>query len=69
MMNDPRESGQPVPRDGLCPRCANVQVITNDRGSRFYLCRLSAIDKRYPKYPAQPVIACDGFNPVAGAVP
>jgi hypothetical protein len=66
MMNDPLVSGQPVPREGLCPHCANVRVTSNDRGSRFYLCRLSTVDKRYPKYPPQPVIACDGYRPAAG---
>jgi hypothetical protein len=62
MMNDPSGPGQPAPRESLCPSCANVQVITSDRGSRFYLCRLSAVDKRYPKYPPQPVLACEGYR-------
>jgi hypothetical protein len=61
MMNDSRGPGQPAPRESLCPGCSNVQVITNDRGSRFYLCRLSATDKRFPKYPPQPVIICAGY--------
>jgi hypothetical protein len=38
-----------------------VRVITNDRGSRFYLCSLSATDPRFPKYPPQPVCACAGY--------
>jgi len=63
MMNDSRQPGQPVPREGLCPGCANVQIITSDRGSRFYLCRLSATDPRFAKYPVQPVLACRGFQP------
>jgi hypothetical protein len=63
MMNDSRGPGQPAPRDGLCPGCVNVQVITNDRGSTFYLCRLSVTDTRFPKYPRQPVLACDGYRP------
>jgi hypothetical protein len=62
MMNDSRASGQPAPREGLCPHCANVQVIANDRGSRFYLCRLSFVDTRFSKYPPQPVIACAGYR-------
>jgi hypothetical protein len=66
-MNDSRRSGQPAPREGLCPGCANVQVITSDRGSRFYLCRLSAVDERFPKYPMQPVVACSGYRPAAAA--
>jgi len=63
MMNDSRGPEQPAPREGLCPHCANVRVITNTRGSRFLLCRLSSVDSRYPKYPPQPVIACDGYRP------
>ena len=63
MMNDSRQPGQPAPSGGLCPRCENVQIITNDRGSRFYLCRLSATDPRFSKYPPQPVVACVGFKP------
>jgi len=66
MMNDSRQSGQPAPGEGLCPGCANVQVITSARGSRFYLCRLSAVDERFPKYPMQPVVACGGYRPSEG---
>ena len=62
MMNDSRGNRQPAPRESLCPGCVNVQVITNDRGSTFYRCRLAAIDERYPKYPPQPVIACEGYR-------
>ena len=63
MMNDSRRSGQPAQPAGLCPVCANVQVITNARGSVFYLCRLSVADVRFPKYPPQPVISCPGWQP------
>ena len=60
MMNDPRRCGQA--EAGLCARCAHVQVIESSRGSAFYLCRLSTIDPRFPKYPRIPVIACTGFK-------
>jgi hypothetical protein len=63
MMNDSRGPEQPGPA-GLCPVCANVSVITSSKGSRFYLCRLSAIDPRFPKYPPIPVLSCTGFTPV-----
>jgi hypothetical protein len=46
---------------GLCRTCAHVQVVTSARESVFYLCRLSASDPRFPKYPALPVRACDGY--------
>jgi len=59
MMNDTRTSGQAGP--GLCGRCTYVQVITNDRGSRFYLCRRSFVDPRFTKYPRIPVLECEGF--------
>jgi hypothetical protein len=48
---------------GLCGGCRHVQVITSDRGSRFYLCRLSATDSRFRRYPVIPVRECAGFSP------
>ena len=55
MMNDPRRSGQADgSRAGLCERCAHVQIVTSARGSRFYLCRLSFSDPRFPRYPPIP---------------
>lgn len=60
MMNDSRHNEQDV---GLCARCRNVQVVESSRGSRFYLCRLSATDRRFPKYPRLPVLECIGFVP------
>jgi len=62
MMNDSRAPEQPGP-EGLCPGCANVNVVTSSKGSRFYLCRLSAVDPRFPKYPPIPVLVCSGFVP------
>jgi hypothetical protein len=38
-------------------------MITNDRGSRFYLCELSFTDPRYPRYPVIPIVACPGYRP------
>ena len=64
MMNDSHGSGQASDdRAGLCASCAHVQIITNDRGSRFYLCRLSFTDPRFRRYPAIPVVACPGYDP------
>jgi hypothetical protein len=53
----------PDERAGLCAGCRHVQVITTDRGSRFYLCRVSLVDPRFPRYPRIPVIACAGYEP------
>jgi hypothetical protein len=61
MMNDRRGSGQADA--GLCAGCAHVQIVTSSRGSTFYLCGLSAVDSRYPRYPRIPVLACDGYRP------
>ena len=59
-MNDSRGDEQ-LDRGGLCPRCANVHVITSSKGSTFLLCRVSATNPRFPRYPSQPVLACAGF--------
>jgi hypothetical protein len=46
---------------GLCGRCLHARVV--QARSRFFLCRLSFSDPRYPKYPALPVRSCPGFEP------
>lgn len=48
---------------GLCGICRHVKVTGNTRGSRFYLCRRSAVDPSFPRYPGLPVLACRGFEP------
>jgi hypothetical protein len=50
-------------RVGLCARCRHARIVTSSHGATFYLCGLSAIDPRFPKYPALPVRACDGYAP------
>jgi hypothetical protein len=52
---------------GLCAACRHVRVVESKRGSRFYLCGLSAVDPAFPKYPGLPVLACRGFAPDAVA--
>ena len=62
MMDDRRPHGQVRPGPaGLCERCAHVQLVTSARESTFYLCRLSLVDDRFPRYPRIPVLACPGF--------
>jgi hypothetical protein len=54
---------------GLCDRCANVHIIENRRGSRFYRCRLADVDPAFVRYPPLPVLSCPGFVPAAPAGP
>jgi hypothetical protein len=46
----------------LCEACKNVREIRTAR-SRFLLCELSVTNPAYPKYPPQPVVRCDGYQP------
>jgi len=52
----------PPPNAGLCASCEHSRVIETARGSRFYLCRLSDTDPRFPRYPPLPVLHCDGYE-------
>jgi hypothetical protein len=47
---------------GLCASCKHVRRIESDRGSVFYLCELSKVDPRFPKYPRLPVLICAGYE-------
>lgn len=42
-----------------------MKEIKSDRGSIFYLCRLSESDPNFPKYPRLPVLQCAGYKPLA----
>jgi hypothetical protein len=48
---------------GLCDNCAYMRLIVSDRGSKFYMCALSATDSRFPKYLRLPVLQCAGYRP------
>jgi hypothetical protein len=50
----------------LCETCERRREVVTPRGSRFLLCRLSAEDPTYPKYPPQPVVRCAGYQPKDG---
>jgi hypothetical protein len=52
-----------APPAGLCESCANVRVIDTRKGSRFFMCQLSEVDPRFPKYPRTPVYQCIGYTP------
>jgi len=46
----------------LCETCAHKKEVVSAKGSRFLLCRLSQSDRRFPKYPPQPVAQCVGYT-------
>jgi hypothetical protein len=52
---------------GLCAHCQHVKLIRSDREATFYLCKLSATDPRFAKYPTLPVMSCAGYEQSQGA--
>lgn len=54
-----------APPPGLCESCANVRIVDTRKGSRFYLCQMSEVDPRFPRYPRIPVLQCIGYTPAA----
>jgi hypothetical protein len=46
---------------GLCAHCRHSRRIQSDRGSVFFLCKLSESDPSFPKYPRLPVLSCRGY--------
>jgi hypothetical protein len=48
---------------GLCQNCQYARRIESDRGSIFFMCKLSFEDSRFAKYPRLPVLVCSGYRP------
>jgi hypothetical protein len=46
-------------RGGVCGACRHAAAVVSARGSAFLRCR----HPRLPKYPPQPIVRCDGFEP------
>src|SRR5205814_9796860 len=46
----------------LCESCRNMREVRTAR-SRFLLCELSVTNDAYPKYPPQPIVRCQGYEP------
>ena len=46
----------------LCESCSHMREIVSGTGSRFVLCQLSQTDNRFPKYPPQPLVRCEGHE-------
>jgi len=47
---------------GLCADCLHARRVENAHGSVFILCKRSANDTAYPKYPRLPVLVCPGHE-------
>ncbi len=60
-----RELDPEQERAGLCASCANTRRVETKIGATIYLCRLSAKDERFPKFPPLPTLACPGFEKAA----
>jgi hypothetical protein len=58
------------PRDrvGLCRACAFGREVPTPRAT-FWLCRRSATDPRFERYPRLPVRACRGYEPGGPGTP
>ncbi|MCE9545625.1 MAG: hypothetical protein K8T25_08920 [Planctomycetia bacterium] len=53
----------------LCELCRHKKDVVSGTGSRFLLCGKSQRDRRFPKYPPQPVLECVGFEPTTEQEP
>jgi len=47
---------------GLCRSCRWMRTVVNRRGSTFYRCGRADWDERFPRYPALPVLECNGYE-------
>jgi len=47
---------------GLCRDCRHARRVETPR-SLFWLCRRSATDPSFPRYPRLPVLTCRGYEP------
>jgi len=59
---DPRPAD---PSPGLCATCVHSSVVRGAR-SHFWMCRLSASDPSFPRYPRLPVLSCRGYEQATG---
>jgi hypothetical protein len=46
----------------LCETCSMMRQVVTPKGSRYLLCQMSRTDQRYPKYPPQPIVGCEGYR-------
>ncbi len=46
----------------LCATCIHCKEVVSGKGSRFLFCKKSEKDRRFHKYPPQPIIRCVGYK-------
>jgi hypothetical protein len=54
-------------RPGLCAGCAHLRLVESAR-SVFVRCGLAEHDPRFPRYPALPVLGCEGYRTASNRV-
>jgi hypothetical protein len=69
VMASDKNDKPPKLNPGLCGNCQHSRRIESDRGSIFFMCKLSFEDSRFVKYPRLPVLACSGYQPGAAEDP
>jgi len=42
-----------------------MKEVISGKGSRFLLCQLAQQDRRFQKYPQQPIVRCAGYQPAS----
>src|SRR5262245_66695329 len=48
----------------LCRSCRFVRTVRGRRGQQYLLCRNDAVPEKYPR---QPVLSCDGYEPTSSS--
>lgn len=59
-----KPESKPKINPGLCGTCASMRDVVNENGHHYFLCNLSKMDVRYPKYPKLPMVNCDGYKKI-----
>jgi hypothetical protein len=59
------EMTRPSTGAGLCADCRHARPVETRRGTTFLLCGRAAVDARFARYPALPVLRCPGYEVVA----
>ena len=58
----PAAPGSVAMPQSLCETCEHMREVITPR-SRFLLCQISLTNPAYPKYPPQPIVRCEAYQP------